>query len=150
MLEFGGSDTDGDSTSSENVEDMRDNDERRDRFINSLEGWTAKTNFEKKLILGILHRQGHKNFEHQVDEISPRIGVSGCRYDDSGSFSSQALSVYSKQSRRMNESKNENKNVANVSVERTDPAKNTARVYEENKELTLKSDLLQHNNQNKV
>jgi hypothetical protein len=31
--------------------------------MSQLVGWTAKTPMEKKLVLGVLHRSGHKNFE---------------------------------------------------------------------------------------
>ena len=33
-----------------------------------LTGWTAKTAFEKKLVLGIMHRKGHKNFEELEED----------------------------------------------------------------------------------
>jgi hypothetical protein len=31
-------------------------------------GWTAKTPVEKKLVLGVLHRSGHKDFEEANEE----------------------------------------------------------------------------------
>lgn len=63
VLEFGGSESDEDTS---NVDDMKDHIEKRESFVESLEGWQAKTSVEKKLILGILHRKCHKNLEEEL------------------------------------------------------------------------------------
>lgn len=59
MLEFGGSDSLNSSSQSDPV--------LQEKYLNTLVGWTAKTAVEKKLVLGVLHRHGHKNFEEAND-----------------------------------------------------------------------------------
>jgi hypothetical protein len=39
----------------------------QEKYMTTLVGWTAKTAIEKKLVLGVLHRHGHKNFEEAND-----------------------------------------------------------------------------------
>lgn len=34
-------------------------------FIDNLTGWKVKSTAEKKLVLGIFHNRGHKNFEER-------------------------------------------------------------------------------------
>jgi len=43
--------------------------------MSSLVGWTAKTPMEKKLVLGVLHRSGHKNFEEANDSQIANIAA---------------------------------------------------------------------------
>ena len=50
------------------MEELREDGPKLDEFVSTLSGWKAKTSFEKKLVLGILHRKGHKNFEEMEDE----------------------------------------------------------------------------------
>ena len=40
-------------------------------FIDNLVNWKTKSSIEKKLVLGVLHRRGHKDFEEkeQYEEI---------------------------------------------------------------------------------
>ena len=63
LLEFGGSESDVSSMCSTDVDALREDAAYRSNFISTLNGWKAKTSVEKKLVLGILHRKGHKNFE---------------------------------------------------------------------------------------
>ena len=37
-------------------------------MIESLTGWKVKTAVEKKLVLGIFHSRGHKNFEEREQD----------------------------------------------------------------------------------
>ena len=59
LLEFGGSDSLNSSSQSDPV--------LQEKYLTTLVGWTAKTSVEKKLVLGVLHRHGHKNFEEAND-----------------------------------------------------------------------------------
>ena len=61
-MEFGGSASDTVSSGSEL--DMA-NLGKNKKFIDSFVDWKTKTSIEKKLILGVLHRRGHKNFEEK-------------------------------------------------------------------------------------
>jgi hypothetical protein len=64
LLEFGGSD----SQNSESDSDPA----VQEKYLDNLIGWTARTPMEKKLVLGIMHRDGHKNFEETVgDPLNP-------------------------------------------------------------------------------
>lgn len=49
------------------IKALREPTTKRENFIKSLENWKARTTFEKKLVLGIMHRRGHKNFEERED-----------------------------------------------------------------------------------
>lgn len=60
MLEFGGSESCGSSSDSDPAV--------QEKYIPALVGWTAKTPIEKKLVLGIMHRSGHKNFEEASEQ----------------------------------------------------------------------------------
>lgn len=51
------------------MEDLKEDGPKLEEYISTLTGWKAKTSFEKKLVLGILHRKGHKNFEEMEDEV---------------------------------------------------------------------------------
>ena len=62
MLEFGGSESD-ESSDNDDLDDLKKNKDKQDALVRSLEGWKVKSSIEKKLVLGILHRKGHKNFE---------------------------------------------------------------------------------------
>jgi hypothetical protein len=55
LLEFGGSDSGGSSSDSDPA--------AQEKYLPSLVNWVAKSAIEKKLVLGIMHRHGHKNFE---------------------------------------------------------------------------------------
>ena len=68
LLEFGGSESDVSSICSTDVDALREDENYRNNFIASLDGWRAKTSMEKKLVLGILHRKGHKNFEEMENK----------------------------------------------------------------------------------
>ena len=68
LLEFGGSESDVSSICSTDVDELREDAAYRSNFISRLNGWKAKTSIEKKLVLGILHRKGHKNFEEMEDK----------------------------------------------------------------------------------
>ena len=68
LLEFGGSESDVSSICSTDVDALREDENYRNNFIASLDGWKAKTSMEKKLVLGILHRKGHKNFEEMENK----------------------------------------------------------------------------------
>ena len=68
LLEFGGSESDVSSICSTDVDALREDENYRNNFIASLNGWKAKTSMEKKLVLGILHRKGHKNFEEMENK----------------------------------------------------------------------------------
>ena len=78
VLEFGGSESDKSDSSLDSADELADlkiNSEKRKAFVNSLKGWKAKTSIEKKLVLGILHRKGHKNFEEREElEDVPNYG----------------------------------------------------------------------------
>lgn len=50
------------------MEELKEDGPKLEEFVSTLTGWKAKTSFEKKLVLGILHRKGHKNFEEMEDE----------------------------------------------------------------------------------
>jgi hypothetical protein len=44
----------------------------QEKYLDNLIGWSAKTPLEKKLVLGIMHREGHKNFEETLgDPLNP-------------------------------------------------------------------------------
>lgn len=68
LLEFGGSDSRDSSSNSDPAVQTK--------YLNSLVGWTAKTPVEKKLVLGVLHRSGHKDFEeageNQIANLNQR------------------------------------------------------------------------------
>jgi len=68
LLEFGGSESDHSSALSTDLSALRKPTSERDDFVNTFENWRVKSPFEKKLVLGIMHRKGHKNFEEQEDE----------------------------------------------------------------------------------
>lgn len=70
LLEFGGSESDLSSVCDMDVEALRTDTDKRQNFIKSLTNWKVRTNFEKKLVLGIMHRKGHKNFEEQEENNS--------------------------------------------------------------------------------
>ena len=36
-----------------------------DKFIELISGWTPKSNLEKKLVLGIMHKKNHKDVTEQ-------------------------------------------------------------------------------------
>lgn len=38
------------------------------QLIDSLTGWKVKSSVEKKLVLGIFHSRGHKNFEEREQD----------------------------------------------------------------------------------
>lgn len=59
-MEFGGSESCGSSSDSDPAV--------QEKYIPALIGWTAKTPIEKKLVLGIMHRSGHKNFEEASEQ----------------------------------------------------------------------------------
>jgi len=64
LLEFGGSD----SHNSESDSDPA----VQEKYLHNLIGWSAKSPVEKKLVLGIMHREGHKNFEETLaDPLNP-------------------------------------------------------------------------------
>ena len=64
LLEFGGSD----SHNSESDSDPA----VQEKYLHNLMGWSAKSPMEKKLVLGIMHREGHKNFEETLaDPLNP-------------------------------------------------------------------------------
>ena len=42
-------------------------------LIDSLTGWKIKSSVEKKLVLGILHSRGHKNFEEKEQDEHERF-----------------------------------------------------------------------------
>ena len=67
LLEFGGSESDLSSACSMDIDALRTQSDKREDFIESLSSWKVRTNFEKKLVLGIMHRKGHKNFEEQEE-----------------------------------------------------------------------------------
>ena len=52
---------------SEDLEDLHHDQAIRDVFIDKLTGWKCRTNIEKKLVLGVLHRRGHKDFKFEED-----------------------------------------------------------------------------------
>lgn len=60
-MEFGGSDSKGSSSNSDPAV--------QEKYAGALIDWTAKTPVEKKLVLGVLHRSGHKNFEEANDAM---------------------------------------------------------------------------------
>lgn len=60
LLEFGGSDSKDSSSNSDPAVQQK--------YLQHLVGWTAKTPVEKKLVLGVLHRSGHKDFEEANEE----------------------------------------------------------------------------------
>ena len=62
LLEFGGSESD-ESSLNDDLDDLQDDKMKQKQFVDGLDGWRVKSSIEKKLILGILHRKGHKNFE---------------------------------------------------------------------------------------
>ena len=70
LLEFGGSESDLSSVCDMDVEALRTDTDKRQNFIKSLTNWKVRTNFEKKLVLGIMHRKGHKNFEEKEENNS--------------------------------------------------------------------------------
>ena len=59
ILEFGGTASDTTDTEAEllAMEKLADN----DKFIELIAGWTPKSNLEKKLVLGIMHKKNHKD-----------------------------------------------------------------------------------------
>ena len=62
LLEFGGSESD-ESSQNDDLDNLKERMEKQEALVESLEGWKVKSSIEKKLVLGILHRKGHKNFE---------------------------------------------------------------------------------------
>ena len=62
MLEFGGSESD-ESSQNDDLDDLKADTFKQTQFVKGLGGWKVKSSIEKKLVLGILHRKGHKNFE---------------------------------------------------------------------------------------
>ena len=42
------------------------------KFIDQLTGWTARTNLEKKLILGVMHKKNHKDMVEFEEAQSKR------------------------------------------------------------------------------
>ncbi len=38
------------------------------KFVDQLSGWTAKSNLEKKLVLGVMHKKNHKDVVPTFDE----------------------------------------------------------------------------------
>ena len=63
ILEFGGSASDTTDTEAEllTMQKLAGN----KKFIKMFEGWAPKNLFEKKLVLGILHRRNHKDVVEQ-------------------------------------------------------------------------------------
>jgi len=59
LLEFGGTESD-ESSMNDALDNIASN--PRD-LIDNLTGWKVKSTVEKKLVLGIFHSRGHKNFE---------------------------------------------------------------------------------------
>lgn len=43
--------------------------------------WKARTPFDKKLVLGIMHRKGHKNFEAREEEVDDNQSKSSEQQD---------------------------------------------------------------------
>ena len=72
QLEFGGSESDRSSQDLTDMEDLREEGPDREKFINTLAGWQSSTFFEKKLLLGILHRNSHKDFVEIKDSIEEK------------------------------------------------------------------------------
>ena len=64
LLEFG--QTSSDESSLNDALDNIANDPKP--LIDSLTGWKIKSSVEKKLVLGILHSRGHKNFEEREQD----------------------------------------------------------------------------------
>lgn len=62
MLEFSGTESDKSSLNDE-LENIKDSEEKKNRLVQSLTGWTVRSSMEKKLVLGIMHKKVHKNFE---------------------------------------------------------------------------------------
>ena len=67
LLEFSGSDTAESSVCSTDIDALKEDSIHRNQFLQDFDGWKAKTSMEKKLVLGILHRKGHRNFEEMED-----------------------------------------------------------------------------------
>ena len=49
------------------LENLGDNQALRKIFIERLAGYKCRTILQKKLVLGVLHRRGHKDFEEDSD-----------------------------------------------------------------------------------
>ena len=79
-MEFGGTESEESSLDdNELLYDLKDNKEKQKTFVESLEGFKVKTLPQKKLVLGIMHRKGHKNFEEQenyVDDVTEMSDMS--------------------------------------------------------------------------
>ena len=79
-MEFGGSASEESSLDDNDLlYDLKDNKEKQKKFVESLKGFKVKTLPQKKLVLGIMHRKGHKNFEEQennVDDVTEMSDMS--------------------------------------------------------------------------
>ena len=116
LLEFGGSDSaetpEGSEPSSMNTTDLEDlhNDKAmRKVFIDKLSGWKCKTNLQKKLLLGVLHRRGHKDFE----EDSAHKSGSGQDHDGMSSLSISNQGSY-KRNKTLSKNEQQNQNPKNL------------------------------------
>lgn len=67
LLEFGGSESEQSSICSDEISEMKDDEYMREEVARRLTGFTATTKFEKKLVLGVLHRRCWRNFEEAHD-----------------------------------------------------------------------------------
>jgi hypothetical protein len=92
LLEFGGSESDLSSVCSTDIEALRHDDVKKEDFVHQFTNWKARSSFDKKLVLGIMHRKGHKNFEEQEEEIDYKSEDSHGSSDKSVMVSNRNLS----------------------------------------------------------
>ena len=81
LLEFGGSESDLSSVCSDDISALRHETKNRENFVEQFTNWKARSSFDKKLVLGIMHRKGHKNFEEREEEtehLSQELSHSDC------------------------------------------------------------------------
>ena len=80
----------------QDIDALRIQSDKRENFVECLSQWKARTNFEKKLVLGIMHRKGHRNFEEQEEnEKQLRLDLNKPENDDDAEIASSFYSALS-------------------------------------------------------